>query len=226
MSILRLICISDTHCQLDKIKIPNGDILIHSGDFTYNGSLQEVSKELTLFGKFPHKYKICCAGNHDWLFEFHPNIAKQICTDNNIIYLENESVTVEGLKFYGNSHQKWFFDWAFNLPKDGSKTKEEWNKIPDDTNILILHGPAFGVVDKLVSGHPVGCPVLLERIKQLKELILFQCGHIHSAYGVSIINNALCINASICTEQYKPINEPLVFDLDTETKIISQVFEE
>ena len=95
MSILRLICISDTHCQLDKIKIPNGDILIHSGDFTYNGSLQEVSKELTLFGKFPHKYKICCAGNHDWLFEFHPNIAKQICTDNNIIYLENNYATIK-----------------------------------------------------------------------------------------------------------------------------------
>jgi predicted phosphodiesterase len=224
--VLRLVCISDTHCQLDKIKIPDGDIIIHSGDFTYSGSIQEISKELYIFGKLPHKYKIGISGNHDWLFEKQPYIARQLCVDNNIIYLEDSSIIIEGIKFYGNPKQKWFFDWAFNLPKDGSKTKEEWDKIPKDTNVLVLHGPAFGVVDKLLSGHPVGCPVLLEQIQQLNDLILFQVGHIHSAYGISSINNALCINASICNEQYKPLNKPLIFDLDTETKIISRVFED
>jgi Icc-related predicted phosphoesterase len=225
--VLRLVCISDTHNQLEKVKIPEGDVLIHSGDFTMGGTLKEISKELLLFGKLPHKYKICIAGNHDWLFELQPKIAQQICLDNNIIYLENSSTIIETIKFYGNPKTKWFFDWAFNLPKDNSKTKQEWDKIPEDTNVLILHGPAFGVVDRLLSGHPVGCPMLFERLQQLKDLILFQCGHIHSAGNrTELVNNTLCINASVCTEQYKPINKPLVFDLDTETKIISQVFED
>jgi len=228
MTVLRIVCVSDTHCQLDKIKMPDGDILLHSGDFTMNGNLHEVSKEIGIFGKFPHTYKICCVGNHDFFFERYPKEAKQLCVDNGVIYLESESIIIEGIKFYGSSYSKWFYDWAFNLKKDGSNTKEHWAKIPLDTNVLITHGPAYGILDRVLRGENVGCPEIRQKIEfDLPELLLFQFGHIHLNGGkTEVVNNVWCANASICDERYATTNKPILFDLNTETKSIIQVFED
>lgn len=224
MSNLRLVCVSDIHNRQDKLILPEGDILICSGDATMGGTLPEVNAFATWYGKQDFKNKILVAGNHDFLFQDQPGIARQICVDNNITYLESQEIIINGIKFYGDPWTQWFFDWAFNLPRyDMLKVKEHWAKIPDNTNILILHGPANGILDKLPTGHPVGCSFLLARIKQLKELKLFQFGHIHFSQGIQKYDNIWCANASICDEQYNPLNKTLVFDIDTDTKQVIPV---
>ncbi|KAK8030101.1 hypothetical protein PG993_011392 [Apiospora rasikravindrae] len=59
----RIVCISDTHnCT---VKVPAGDVLIHSGDLTNTGSLQELQKQVEWIARQPHEVKIVVVGNHD-----------------------------------------------------------------------------------------------------------------------------------------------------------------
>ena len=51
--------------------------------------------------------------------------------------------------------------------------------------------------------------LLKERVDELKPL-MHVFGHIHYSYGAEKINDTLFVNASICTEQYNPINKPIV----------------
>ena len=89
-----------------------------------------------------YKHKIYIAGNHDRLFEDTPNIVRELFEQYhpNIIYLQDSSIEVKGLKIYGSPWQPEFCDWAFNLPR-GEKLKAVWDLIPDDTDILVTHGP-------------------------------------------------------------------------------------
>jgi Icc-related predicted phosphoesterase len=224
MSKIRLVCISDTHNQLDKVNIPAGDILLHAGDLTGKGTIPEVQKELYQLSLLNFSHKLTIAGNHDFLFEKQPALAKQLCEDNGIIYIHEKEIIINGVKFYGANWQPEFFDWAFNL-KRGKELEDKWALIPDDTNVLITHGPPMNILDKTPDhytrmGQHVGCEDLTNRIKQLKELKLHVFGHIHHGYGHIKLNDVMYCNASICNEQYKPVNKPYVFDIDTEIKEI------
>ncbi len=65
---MRIVCLSDTHNQHRNLDVPPGDILIHAGDSTFQGTLSEVSGFLRWINYLPHPHKILIAGNHDWLF--------------------------------------------------------------------------------------------------------------------------------------------------------------
>ena len=40
---IRFVCLSDTHCNDGCFQnVPDGDVLIHAGDFTYVGSKKEI----------------------------------------------------------------------------------------------------------------------------------------------------------------------------------------
>ena len=223
MTILRLVLISDTHNQLRGMDIPNGDILIHSGDISNRGTLLEIARELTYFGSLPHKDKVFVAGNHDFLFEEYPTIGKAMALDNNFIYLEDDEVIIHGIKFYGSPYQPVFNGWAFNLPRNEVELEHTWNRIPKDTNILITHGPAYGILDTFPGSKNLGCEKLLLRIPQLPELMLHQFGHIHGSYGLLDLGTYLAANASSCNEAYQPSNKPLLLDLDTDLKTLHLV---
>ena len=66
---VRFVCISDTHNKHDWDKcpftVPDGDVLVHAGDFTQVGDAREVAAFCKWFGALPHKRKILIAGNHD-----------------------------------------------------------------------------------------------------------------------------------------------------------------
>lgn len=214
---MKLVFISDTHCQLNKVIVPEGDILIHSGDLTYQGTLREVSTELKILRdktpNFKHRLLIC--GNHDRLGEKNESLMRQLCAENNITYLQNESVVIDGIKFYGAPQQPEFFNWAFNVPR-GASIKRYWDAIPDDTNVLITHGPPFGILDMItpvnLKGH-LGCEELYKRVIRLPNLKFHAFGHIHGNYGVRTIFNTTFINASICKENYAPLNSPITIEL-------------
>jgi Icc-related predicted phosphoesterase len=191
--------------------VPNGDMLLVAGDITNCGDLEDVNDFNDWLGTFPHKYKVVIAGNHDWCFQRQPMAAKAALT--NAIYLEDEAITIDGLKIYGSPWQPEFCCWAFNLPR-GEPLKNKWQQIPADTNILITHGPAFSMLDQVIGRYDhLGCEDLYNRIGELNNLRLHVCGHIHSGHGVKEHCGVIYANSSICTERYKPTYEPIVIEL-------------
>ena len=214
----RIVCISDTHNCNEEIVVPDGDILIHSGDATINGSDVEVIEFLHWFSRLPHRRKIFVAGNHDWLFERDNDLARRLL-DPTIIYLQDSAIEIDCLKIYGSPWQPRFFDWAFNLNR-GYELAEKWAMIPEDTDILITHGPPHGILDLVPRkgwDENTGCEELqkrVEKIAALGRLKLHVFGHIHCGYGIHEEFGVKFANASICDEQYNPTQPPIVVDLD------------
>ncbi len=207
----RIVTISDTHSRHRKIStMPEGDILIHSGDATNRGGIDEIADFNQWLGELPYQHKIFVAGNHDWLFERSPQFAPTLMT--NAHYLLDSFIVVEGLKIYGAPWQPRFFDWAFNLDR-GAAIAEKWQMIPDDIDVLITHGPPYGILDEVPYRHEhVGCEELLPVVQRIKPRAhIF--GHIHAGYGIAEQDGTKFVNASICNEAYQPVNAPIVIDL-------------
>jgi Icc-related predicted phosphoesterase len=211
----RIVAISDTHSRHQQFgELPAGDILIHAGDATVRGDLQEVVEFNRWLGTLPHKHKIFVAGNHDFLFERAPQLACSLMS--NAIYLLDSFRIIEGLKIYGSPWQPRFFDWAFNLDR-GREIRRKWERIPDDTDILITHGPPHGILDGVIDRwtgtiEAVGCEELLPVVQRIKPRVhIF--GHIHAGYGQVEQDGVQFINASSCNEAYKIVHPPIVIDL-------------
>jgi len=209
MKKITIVCISDTHHLHGDLALPAGDILIHAGDITGRGVLEDVADFNAWLGDQPHPVKIVIAGNHDFCFERKPEEARALLT--NCIYLEDSGVTVEGIRFWGTPWQPWFYDWAFNLHRGTPALIDKWNQIPESTDILISHGPPLGHGDCTSQGQQVGCADLLGRIEKIcPSLHCF--GHIHEGYGISFDGGTIFANASACNLSYQPVNPPLVFE--------------
>ena len=209
----RIICISDTHNCNEQIAVPDGDILIHSGDATIRGTIPEIETFNDWFANLPHKYKIFVAGNHDWLFETNNSYARKML-DSSIIYLQDSFVKIEGLKIYGSPYQPRFYDWAFNLMR-GAELAAKWKLIQNDIDILITHGPPHGILDEVPRKlwiENTGCEELRKRVEIVRPKIhIF--GHIHCGYGQTEKFGVKFVNASNCDESYEPTNRAIVIDL-------------
>ncbi len=206
---IKFVCIADTHNKHDEIDIPHGDVLLVAGDFTMMGRPREIRKFNLFLEGLPHEYKVVIAGNHDFLFEREPQEAQALLT--NCIYLEDSSIEISNIKIYGTPWQPEFMDWAFNLPR-GDIIKEKWDMIPEDTDILITHGPPYSICDKTIHGDPEGCVDLLNAVRQVKpKYHIF--GHIHEAYGIIKEEKTKYINASSVNVQYRPEYPPVTFEL-------------
>ena len=213
---VRLVCISDTHSLHRRIpEVPDGDILIHAGDCLGAGTLSDVEELNDWLGTLRHQHKIVIAGNHDWVFQEAPELAREALS--NATYLEDAGVEIEGFRFWGSPWTPTFLDWAFMLDR-GQPLYDRWKLIPDDTNVLITHGPPRGIGDLVAMGFQcrnVGCQDLLHRVDQLSSLKAHIFGHIHEGYGEYRRGQTRLINASTCTERYEPTNPPIVLDLDS-----------
>lgn len=206
---MRIVCISDTHSRHKKIKVTDGDILVHAGDMSGRGEEWEIKNFNKWLGELPHKHKIVIAGNHDFYFENLPKTARKLIT--NAIYLEDEELVIDGIKLYGSPWQPFFYNWAFNIRR--GKLFRVWERIPDDVNVLITHGPPYKILDLTEDKREVGCEELLARIDNLKKLKLHIFGHIHEGYGKVKRGNTLFVNASSCNLNYEPINPPIVVNI-------------
>ena len=200
-----IICISDTHDEHEKLNgiLPDGEMIIHAGDISLHGSLTEIQDFLEWFSSLPYRYKIFVAGNHDFALEKTKHLVKM---PKNVIYLENQVVTIENFTIWGSPVTPPFYNWAFMWSLE--KRRQLYKQIPDNCDIIISHGPSFGKVDKVRIGQNVGCPLLRTRVEEIKPK-LFICGHIHEAYGSSTENNITYVNASILNLEYEPINLPI-----------------
>jgi Icc-related predicted phosphoesterase len=217
---MKLVVTSDCHGRLTRARIPQGDVLILAGDILANRSgdpdidaafqLNEIRELDDFCGALGFKHVLLIAGNHDWVFERYKDAHRVL---KNIVYLEDNGNELDGVRFWGSPHQPWFFDWAFNHPRNGAALAHYWSLIPDDTDVLITHGPPYGILDlPFGKGEPAGCELLLKRVKQVNPRVhIF--GHIHGSYGKQQIGRTLFVNACLCNEAYDPVNPPHIIDL-------------
>ncbi|MDI1248020.1 MAG: metallophosphatase domain-containing protein [Lacunisphaera sp.] len=207
---MRIVCIADTHGRHHGLEIPDGDILIHAGDISGQGSPDEITDFLRWFSALPHEHKVFVSGNHDWLFEREPEYAATLIPAG-VTYLQDSGCDIAGLKIWGSPVTPAFYDWAFNRGR-GEEIRKHWQLIPPGTDIVVSHGPASGIMDRSLQGKPQGCADLLQRLGEVQPR-LHVCGHIHSGYGKASLNGTIMVNASICNEAYYPSNAPLVVEL-------------
>ncbi len=204
MAPLTLVVISDTHGMHDRIEAPEGDVLVHCGDWSMRGHLSELRAFNGFLERQPHRHKIVIAGNHDFCMQHRAEEARALLTAAH--YLQDERLRIEDIQFYGSPWQPWFHDWAFNLAR-GETIAQKWELIPGDTDVLITHGPPHGILDRAYTGERVGCEELLLRVRDLgPSLHLF--GHIHEDRGYRREGDTLFVNASICDIRYRPVQKP------------------
>lgn len=189
---LTIVAMADTHLYHGNLEVPDGDVLIHAGDMARSGTLAELEVARDFLAALPHRHKIVVAGNHDCALEDTPEVARELFS--RFTYLEDESITIEGVRFYGSPWTPRFFDWAFNLDR-GPQLAEKWARIPEDTDVLITHGPPKGIGDRTIDDRREGCVDLLERIEQVAPAFhIF--GHIHEHRGIWRVGPTTFVNAT------------------------------
>jgi len=209
---MKILLLSDTHGKHSQIEdLPQADILIHSGDLSGRGREHEINDFMDWFISLDYQYKVFIAGNHDFYYEGVTQDRIQKMLPDNTFYLRDSGITIEGIRIWGSPVTPTFFNWAFNKDR-GDKINEHWKMIPQDTDILITHGPPYGILDRTSAGLNVGCEALLSVVKTIKpKYHLF--GHIHEAYGIYDTPNTTYINGSILNEDYIRSNQPVLFDI-------------
>lgn len=241
--------ISDTHNKHNVLngKLPGGELLIHSGDFTSIGRKHEVEKFIEWFGKQDYAHKVFIAGNHDLVFdrevlyrdkashfegrtfddlpaEGKPEWLKELLANlpRGVHYLENSSVTIEGKKIWGSPISPSFgYGWAFNKNR-GADINKVWYEIPLDTDIVITHTPIYGHNDRASNTNQnVGCEQLYYRMREVNPHLHF-CGHIHEAYGHKTMGllewyDLQTFNGCSCNLRYEAENDPISFNYNFET---------
>jgi len=215
---LKVVAISDQHGVLPDV--PSCDLCIIAGDVCPATNHQLWYQEHWLDTNFRYWLKkidakkiVGIAGNHDYIFQNAPQKVPSLPWT----YLQDSKTEFEGYKIWGTPWQPWFFDWAFNLyEKD---LLEKWALIPNDTDILVVHGPPYGYGDKAprVGGKGyelVGSPGLLKKIQEVKpKLVVF--GHIHEGRGEWNDGTTQFANVTILDGKYKHVHKPWQFDLPT-----------
>ncbi len=208
---MRIVAVSDTHLFHGELTIPPGDVFLHAGDMCRGGDSDELREAFAWIASLPHRAKIVIAGNHDRLFEDDPAAARSLVPPG-VVYLQDESVVVDGVHFYGSPWTAAYNDWAFNLPR-GAALAEKWAKIPAGVDVLVTHGPPFGHGDSSSVPGREGCADLLARLGLARPRVhLF--GHIHEGGGVTHQGDTACINVTT----WECERGPTVFSLDPQTK--------
>ena len=212
----KLVCLSDTHTKHKQVPIPDGDILIHCGDMTGRGNYHEFISIGNWFREMKERFKhrIMIAGNHDWGLELNKRIILHDHFDKDLIYLQDESVELEGIKFYGTPWMPPFMDWAFM--REEEKLSMYYANIPEDTEVLITHCPPYGIRDMESEPRRCGSHALCERIKQLPNLKHHVFGHIHEDYGSETIEGISFHNCSSLNGNYRYQNPPIIINIEKE----------
>jgi Icc-related predicted phosphoesterase len=205
---LTVVMISDTHDMHREVDVPPGDILIHAGDFTMDSrSADRLIDFNDWLGELPHTFRVVIPGNHDFVVE--DPAWRQLIT--NASLLINKGVEIMGLKIWGSPATPLFGE-AFGVASERDRAKL-YSRIPDDTDVLVTHGPPYGVLDQEVgSAYHSGCKQLLAAVKRVRP-IMHVFGHIHAGYGTLTSPDTLFVNAALPGKGFGMSNPPHVFRL-------------
>lgn len=213
--------ISDTHGVHKSLSIPqNIDIIIHSGDFSNSFTPHinefETYKFLEWYSSINIPTKILISGNHDvYSFSFQRDF-KRLCEKNNIIYLNDSTVNINGLKIFGSPYVSPIGRYHIFMT---TKLHRHWDLIEDNTDIVITHSPPYGILDfadNHLGKHLCGSKSLYKKIMEIQpKYHLF--GHIHNNYynkGVLHHNGVYFSNGScIVDNKHSVIDNGNIFSL-------------
>jgi predicted phosphodiesterase len=202
--IVTVVVVCDTHGNHKDLDVPSGDIFVHCGDWSHSGGASEVELFDAWLGKLPHKHKIVISGNMDGIGVYAKPAGGLF---KNAKYLLDSSVWAEGLLFYGSP---WTPRYDGGFQYDGESMREGkaiWDKVPVGVDVLVTHGPPYGVLDETRSGHHVGDRALLLTLHDVHpQYHVF--GHVHNSYGQEHHRHTTFINAAVADG-----HDPVVFHL-------------
>ena len=202
---MKILHLSDTHAAHHRLReLPEADVVVHSGDFCMVGEECEALDFLNWFCDLPYRHKIFICGNHDSCL-YGANIDG---LDSNVHYLCNSSVEIERLKFYG---VPMFMEDCIT-----NRQTSYYTNTPADTDILITHSPANGILDldDSIDGEIIhyGSEEILELVMKIHPRShLF--GHIHRQHGVTEQNGIIFSNGAIMNEDYSQLNRPNIIEI-------------
>ena len=192
---MKILHLSDTHgCHRRLRDLPEADVVVHSGDFCMVGSEQEAIDFLNWFCDLPYRHKIFICGNHDDCL-YGANIDG---LDDNVHYLCNSGIEIEGLRFYGVP--------MFMSDCITDCQSRNYAHIPEDTDILITHSPAYGILD-FDDGINYGSEEILMKLSDL-QLKAHLFGHIHAQHRAVKNDGVIFSNGAIINADYSVPNTP------------------
>lgn len=230
--------LSDTHTKHRLVEsfLPGGDILIHAGDFMSSGyNPTEAEAFFSWFdGIKNYDTKIFIAGNHDRIMENDPSWAAGVLSGYKTIeYLQDDGLTLyfdgpngdypeDNIHIWGSPWQPKFRNWGFNLER-GEEIAKKWSLIPQNTDILITHGPPFGKLDFVNrDGVNVGCEELMKKVSDVMPKI-HVFGHIHEGSGYQFDGTTHFFNAAVLNDRYEFRHKPVTIDWNPDTNEIEFV---
>ncbi len=199
---MKVLALSDTHDKHSELAghmhsllhlNPDIRMIIHAGDAAdakdplFNR--QELRRFLRWFESFDVEYKVFVPGNHDTSLEYFPSLLSEFPDVN---FLVHQELLVEGIRFFGSPFTPFFDNWAYGI--DRNSLESYWCQIPEGTDVLITHGPAYGIGDATNIGATFGQTKyagdlhLLDRIRKI-EPTHHIFGHFHDDTGHFRIKN-------------------------------------
>ena len=150
---------ADTHGLYRRLSIPaDADILICAGDACEGFNPADLQDFFAWYTSIPAKLRIFVPGNHDRIFNQDPIRAQQLIPCR-VVYLENDGMEFDGIKFYSVPARPYLRD-----------TKAT---IPSGIDFLITHGPAYSHLDR-----DLGCKNLFLSVASARpKYHIF--GHVH-----------------------------------------------
>jgi Icc-related predicted phosphoesterase len=217
---LKLLGFSDSHARHREIQnLVPADVLICAGDITFRGEAHILQDFADWMKELPYKNKICIFGNHEIMQGYRINrepAVRELFEESGITLLHNSSVVIDGIKFYGSPCTPEYGNYAWMYSR-GKEAKEIWSKVPDDTGVLVTHGPPYGILDRVpcdsFSHENVGCKELRARIRELPKLKAWVGGHIHPSYGSMEEDGIKFYNVSVCNKAYDCTNPAQLIEI-------------
>jgi Icc-related predicted phosphoesterase len=185
-------------------EMPGGDLLIICGDLTGRDTPHEYQRFMLWLNALPYECKIVIAGNHDGLIE-----QGKVKFNSNIHYLCDSGVEFKGLKIWGSPYTPAFQNWYFMCNR-GKDIRKHWDLIPDNTDILVTHGPPHGIFDETIDGIHAGCEELKVAVRERVKPQIHCFGHIHEGgQSMAEIEGNTYVNCSYVDERYRPVFSPI-----------------
>ena len=208
---MRICCIADLHGHVPA-DVPPCDLLLIAGDLgpddPRDGAVWLEQHFVPWLERQPAAAVAAIAGNHDYIALRRPEVLRELRWR----YLENESATIAGLRVAGSAWSLTFGIWPLQGPEE--ELQAVWRAIPDETEVVLVHGPPYGYCDLTARGLHGGSKSLLERLLELPRLKLVCTGHIHESYGQAVLpTGALVVNASLVDVRLRLVNAPILVDL-------------